>query len=103
MMTKPQYTLEAMTEIKIDPPIEITQEDVDRAATTVYHMVDGRPTEYAVYILPPKEAIVAAWEQHHGNNNTWEYAKKLEAEFYPLKRGKYGWTLGKFWVNDTPK
>lgn len=53
---------------------------------------------YATYSLPPKEALVAAWEQHHKNFDTWEYAKKIESEVYHLKKGKYGWSLGKFRV-----
>ena len=52
----------------------------------------------AEYALSPVQALVATWEQHHKNFNTWEYAKKLEADYYPLKRGKYGWCLGKFWA-----
>ena len=53
---------------------------------------------FGEYSLKPKEAIVAAWEQHHKNHNTWEYAKKIESETYPLEKGKYGWTLGIFWA-----
>ena len=53
---------------------------------------------YASYSLEPKQAIIAAWEQYHKNFNTWEYAKKLEQEFYHLNKTKHGYTLGKFWV-----
>lgn len=58
----------------------------------------GTGEEHAIYSLPPKEALVAAWEQHHKNFNTWEYAKKMEANHYPLKQETFGWTLGKFYV-----
>jgi len=64
--------------------------------TTVYDLGSGK--EAAVYSLPPKEALIACWEQHHKNHSTWEYAKKLEEEFYPLEEGEYGYTLGKLWV-----
>ena len=53
---------------------------------------------YAEYSLPPLEALVAAWEQHHRNFNTWDYAKKMEQDFYPIETGRYGYSLGKFWV-----
>lgn len=66
---------------------------------TVYDRHTGLAV--AEYTLTPKEAIVACWEQHHaGNYKTWEYAKKIEAEVYPLERTEYGWTLGRFWVMD---
>ena len=52
----------------------------------------------AEYSLPAPEAVVAAWEQHHRNMNTWEYAKKMEQDYYPLEEGKYGWSLGNFWA-----
>jgi len=57
---------------------------------------------FGEYSLPPKQAIVAAWEQHHKNFNTWEYAKKIEAEVYPLEKSQYGWKLGNFWVPYEP-
>ena len=64
--------------------------------TTVLNAETGEAE--ATYSLSPKEAIVACWEQSHRNLNTWEYAKKLEAEFYPLVETEHGFTLGKFWV-----
>jgi len=53
---------------------------------------------HAEYSLPPLEALVAAWEQHHKNFNTWTYAKKMEETYYPIEVGKYGYSLGNFWV-----
>lgn len=66
--------------------------------TDVYDMNTGE--KVATYSLPPKEAIVACWEQSCGNHNTWEYAKRLEAKYYPLTKTWCGWTLGRFWVKD---
>ena len=64
--------------------------------TIVYDMSTGE--EHAGYTLPPLEALVAAWEQHHKNNNTWLYAKKIEQDVYKITPGPYGLSLGKFWV-----
>ncbi|QDP67178.1 MAG: hypothetical protein Unbinned3806contig1000_51 [Prokaryotic dsDNA virus sp.] len=47
------------------------------------------------YSLPPKQALVAAYEQHKGNNNTWTYKDPSK---YPIRKGKYGYTLGNCWV-----
>jgi len=69
-----------------------------QSLVTVYDRHTGKAV--AEYSCSPKEAIVACWEQHHGNNNTWEYAQKIKAEVYPLERTKFGWILGKFWVMD---
>jgi len=69
--------------------------------SVVYKAPEMEP--YATYTLPAMEAIVAAWEQHHRNFNTWEYAKKMEQDFYPLMPGKYGYVLGAFWVKYDPK
>ena len=35
----------------------------------VYELASGEMV--AIYSLPAKEAVVAAWEQHHRNFNTW--------------------------------
>ena len=69
--------------------------------TKVLDMGSGETV--AEYTLPPLEALVAAWEQHHKNFNTWEYAKKLEQDEYPIKTTKYGISLGKFWVEKNPE
>lgn len=64
--------------------------------TKVYSLQTGEVI--AEYTLRPLEALVAAWEQHHKNFNTWEYAKKIEQDVYCLTPGKYGIELGNFWV-----
>lgn len=48
-----------------------------------------------VYSIPPKEAVVAAYNQYQRNNwNTWTY---LEGRA-PVMEGKYGWSCGDFWA-----
>ena len=71
-----------------------------KLSTPVFDVGTGKLV--ALYSLPPKEAVIAAWEQHHKNYNTWEYAKKLEKDSYPLRKGKYGWCLGIFWAPFEP-
>jgi len=92
-----EYYVDArLTEFrKVDNPHERIPFN-DPGHTPVYSTATGECV--ALYSLPPKEAVVAAWEQHHRNFNTWEYAKKIEEETYPLEEGKYGWTLGNFWA-----
>jgi len=84
---------------KTDAALKAKAENlVMTSLTSVFDRSTGKVV--AEYLLSPQEAIVACWEQHHKNFNTWEYAKKMESKFYPLERTEFGWNLGNFWVYD---
>jgi hypothetical protein len=40
--------------------------------TTVFNLSTGDVKQYS---LPPREAVIAAWEQEKRNYNTWDYGK----------------------------
>lgn len=60
--------------------------------TTVVHLPTGTADTYS---LPPKHTLVAAYEQHRGNWNTWAYGKPEE---YPIVEGLYTFLLGEYAV-----
>lgn len=47
------------------------------------------------FSLSPMQALIAAYEQQLGNNNTWTYRDPSK---YPIRAGKYGFSLGNCWV-----
>lgn len=55
---------------------------------------DGSIEELS-YSLPPKQALIAAYEQQLGNNSTWTYRDPSK---YPIRKGTFGYTLGYCWV-----
>jgi len=62
--------------------------------STVFYL--DNPNLTFVYKLPPLQALVACYEQYQKFNfNTWDYGS---VEQYPIIEGKYGFTLGEFWV-----
>ena len=59
--------------------------------TKVLNLNTGKHTTYS---LPPKEAVVAAYEQSLGNFNTWQY--KAFADHPKARRGQYSVSCGDF-------
>jgi hypothetical protein len=51
--------------------------------------------ETQTFSLSPREALIAAYEQSKGNNNTWTYNGKR----HNIEKGRYGLCLGDFWVS----
>ena len=51
-----------------------------------------------VYSLPPKQALVAAYEQSRGNWNTWEYESRLASGIYEFHKTPLSIRLGEFKV-----
>lgn len=46
-------------------------------------VVNMRTSHAREYSLPPRQALVAAWEQDHGNFATWTYSESK----CPVERG----------------
>lgn len=51
-------------------------------ASVVYNMATGA---YLHFSLPPREAVVAAWEQARGNWSTWTYGTSKA----PVEEGQH--------------
>ena len=71
--------------------------------STVYN-VDTE--EELTFSLPPKEALVAAFEYHRRVNGmpyarTDQFKAKMDSGAYHIKAGKFGLCLGPFWVRKT--
>jgi hypothetical protein len=65
--------------------------------TTVFH-IDTQ--EETTYTLPPKQALVACYEQARKNWNTHFYG---DPEGYPIEEGTFGFVLGGFWASKNPR
>ena len=61
--------------------------------TNVYELKTGEVL--AIYDLPPRRALVAAYNQFIlKNNNTWDYDQRE----YEITESRYGLLLGGLWV-----
>ena len=62
--------------------------------TTVY----GTNNYEAVYTLPPREAVLAAFALHTmGDPQSWEWRTKYG---HLVKKSPQGWVCGNFWASD---
>ncbi len=59
--------------------------------TKVLHLGTSKHTTYS---CPPEQAVVAAYEQSRGNNNTWTYP--TFADHPEARRGQYSVSCGDF-------
>jgi len=62
--------------------------------TTVFNALNDVELTYP---LPPREAVVAAYEYDRGNKNTWTYSKPEDHPYFRV--GKYGYICGYWWVS----
>jgi len=60
--------------------------------TTSTKVVNLRTGLEQYFTLPPTEAVIAAWEQAQGNNNTWTYGDGKA----PVKQGAHTVSAGDF-------
>lgn len=64
--------------------------------TTVFEATEVEIKEFATFSCSPIQALICAFEQGRGNNNTWTY--KQESEYPIIKHRNRTGILGRFMV-----